>query len=113
MTATVLSGPERRWTTAEKLRIVEESRAPDAMVSEIARRHDVHPNQVHSWRRQARIGVFGGRKEPNRRRGREASQEPLAPMREKFSCRSCESITQPPAPSHPIARGRAAPGLLA
>ena len=62
MTVTVLSGPERRrrWTTAEKLRIVQESQAPDAMVSEIARRHDVHPNQLHSWRRQARTGVLAG-----------------------------------------------------
>jgi transposase len=34
-------------------------------------------------------------------------------VREKFSCRSCETITQPPAPSHPISRGRAGPGLLA
>jgi len=34
-------------------------------------------------------------------------------VREKFSCRSCEAITQPPAPSHPIARGRAGAGLLA
>jgi len=34
-------------------------------------------------------------------------------VREKFSCRSCESITQPPAPFHPIARGRAGAGLLA
>jgi transposase len=34
-------------------------------------------------------------------------------VREKFSCRSCEKIAQPPAPSHPIARGRAGPGLLA
>jgi transposase len=34
-------------------------------------------------------------------------------VREKFSCRSCEAITQPPAPFHPIARGRAGPGLLA
>jgi len=34
-------------------------------------------------------------------------------VREKFSCRACEMITQPPAPSHPIARGRAGPGLLA
>jgi transposase len=33
-------------------------------------------------------------------------------VREKFSCRTCESITQPPAPSHPIARGRAGPQLL-
>ena len=34
-------------------------------------------------------------------------------VREKFSCRACEAITQPPAPSHPIARGRAGPKLLA
>ena len=34
-------------------------------------------------------------------------------VREKFSCRTCEAITQPPAPSHPIALGRAGPGLLA
>jgi transposase len=34
-------------------------------------------------------------------------------VREKFSCRTCEAITQPPAPSHPIARGRAGPSLLA
>ena len=34
-------------------------------------------------------------------------------VREKFSCRACEAITQPPAPSHPIARGRAEPKLLA
>ncbi len=34
-------------------------------------------------------------------------------VREKFTCRSCEAITQPPAPFHPIARGRAGPGLLA
>jgi transposase len=34
-------------------------------------------------------------------------------VREKFSCRACETITQPPAPFHPIARGRAGPDLLA
>jgi transposase len=34
-------------------------------------------------------------------------------VREKFSCRSCEKITQPPAPFHAIARGYAGPSLLA
>ena len=34
-------------------------------------------------------------------------------VREKFTCRACETITQPPAPFHPIARGRAGPSLLA
>lgn len=34
-------------------------------------------------------------------------------VREKFTCRACEKITQAPAPNHPIARGRAGPQLLA
>ena len=34
-------------------------------------------------------------------------------VREKFSCRACEKITQPPAPFHAIARGFAGPSLLA
>ena len=34
-------------------------------------------------------------------------------VREKFACRTCQGITQTPAPSHPIARGRAGPQLLA
>jgi transposase len=37
----------------------------------------------------------------------------LQHVREKFSCRSCETITQPPAPFHPISRGRAGANLLA
>src|SRR5580704_14197627 len=34
-------------------------------------------------------------------------------VREKFSCRDCEAITEPPAPSRPIPRGLAGPSLLA
>jgi transposase len=34
-------------------------------------------------------------------------------VREKFTCRSCEKISQPPAPFHVISRGRAGPNLLA
>jgi transposase len=34
-------------------------------------------------------------------------------VREKFSCRDCESISQPPAPFHVVPRGWAGPGLLA
>ena len=57
-TATVLVGRERRrrWTTAQKRRIVEESFAPGARVSEVARRHEVHLNQLHGWRKDARLG---------------------------------------------------------
>lgn len=61
MTVTVLSGPERRrrWTTAEKLRMVEECLAAEIPVVEVARRYGVHPNQLHGWRRQARLGHLG------------------------------------------------------
>src|SRR5215469_9266131 len=34
-------------------------------------------------------------------------------VREKLVCRACETVVQPPAPYHPIARGRAGAGLLA
>ncbi|PWB60060.1 MAG: IS66 family transposase [Bradyrhizobiaceae bacterium] len=34
-------------------------------------------------------------------------------VREKFSCRNCETITQPPAPFHATPRGFAGPNLLA
>lgn len=53
---TVLSGPERRrrWSVSDKARIVEESARPGAVVASVARQHDVHPNLLHLWRRQAR-----------------------------------------------------------
>jgi transposase len=55
---TVLSNPERRrrWTAAEKLRLVADSAASELSIADFARRHDVHPNLVHAWRRQARTG---------------------------------------------------------
>jgi transposase len=61
-TVAILSGRERRrrWTAAEKLRIVEESLAPEASVTDVARRHDVHPNLLHLWRKQARGVVVQG-----------------------------------------------------
>jgi transposase len=34
-------------------------------------------------------------------------------VREKFACRDCEGVSEPPAPSHPIPRGFAGPSLLA
>src|SRR6202166_836329 len=37
----------------------------------------------------------------------------IQPVREKFTGRSCEKITQPPAPFHVIPRGHAGPSLLA
>lgn len=52
----VLFGPERRrrWSLAEKRRIVAESLAPGAVSSVVARRHGLHPNQLCDWRRTLR-----------------------------------------------------------
>ncbi|MGE0675118.1 MAG: transposase [Methylibium sp.] len=59
---TVLSGPERRrrWASSEKARIVEESLLAGAVVTAVAHRHDVHPNLLHHWRRQAKRALEGG-----------------------------------------------------
>src|SRR5262245_38676673 len=41
----------RRWTAAEKVRMVEETLEPGMTVSLVARRHGVAPNQLFTWRR--------------------------------------------------------------
>jgi transposase len=52
----VLTGPGRRrkWSDDEKAQIVAEAAQPGVVVSEIARRWQVTPQQVFDWRRQAR-----------------------------------------------------------
>jgi transposase len=52
----VLTGPGRRrqWSDDDKARIVAETSQPGAVVTEVARRWQVSPQQVFDWRRQAR-----------------------------------------------------------
>jgi transposase len=47
----------RRWSKDEKARIVEETLAPGAVVSEVARRHGVAQSLLFTWRRLARTAV--------------------------------------------------------
>ncbi len=56
----VLSSPERRrrWSTAEKLAIIQETYGPDATVSIVARRHGIQPNQLFTWRKLANQGAL-------------------------------------------------------
>jgi len=42
----------RRWTSEQKQRIVEETRAPGASVSVVARRYDINANLLFKWKRQ-------------------------------------------------------------
>jgi len=57
----ILTGPgrRRRWSAEEKARIVAETLAPGARVSEVARRWQICPQQVFGWRRQARLELSG------------------------------------------------------
>lgn len=48
-------GGRQRWSADDKARIVEETLAPGATVSEVARRHDIRPQQLFGWRREMRI----------------------------------------------------------
>ena len=56
----ILTGPQRRrrWSVAEKLEMIAESREPGATVSVVARRRGVSPNQLFTWRRLAEQGAL-------------------------------------------------------
>jgi transposase len=46
------AGRRRRFSRDVKARIVRESRAPGVVVSEVARRHGLMPQQLFGWRRE-------------------------------------------------------------
>ncbi|MFC5555979.1 transposase [Methylobacterium iners] len=48
----------RRWTTEEKVRLVEETFLPGQSVSLVARRHGISANQLFTWRRLMARGAF-------------------------------------------------------
>ena len=54
----IISGVERRrrWSVADKLRIVAEADKPGATVAEVARRHEISRSILWAWRNQARAG---------------------------------------------------------
>jgi transposase len=57
----VITGVERRrkWSAQEKAAIVAESLAEGAVVSEVARRHGLNPQQVFGWRARLRNAANG------------------------------------------------------
>jgi transposase len=50
----------RRWGREDKLRIVRESLAPDAIVTAVARRNEVSTSLLYTWRKQALAGLLQG-----------------------------------------------------
>ena len=59
-----LTGPGRRraWDEATKARVVAESDAPGAVVSAVARRWQIAPQQLFTWRREARAAGLEARR---------------------------------------------------
>jgi transposase len=57
----VITGSERRrkWSTEEKAEIVAESLTDGAVVSEVARRNGLSPQQLFGWRARLRDAVKG------------------------------------------------------
>lgn len=58
------SGRRRRWSLAEKRRIVEESFRPGHGAEATARRHGLSRSQLYLWRQRYRAGLLGGDREP-------------------------------------------------
>ena len=56
----LITGRERRrrWSVADKLLIVAETREPGARISGVAARHGICESLIYTWRRQAREGVL-------------------------------------------------------
>lgn len=50
------AGGRRRWSEDAKAEIMMEALRPGARVSEVARRHDLRPQQLFGWLREARRG---------------------------------------------------------
>lgn len=53
------TGRRRRWSDAEKVRIVEESFAGARQALQTARRHDLTPSLLYKWRKAYREGSLG------------------------------------------------------
>lgn len=87
------TGRRRRFSADDKSRIIEETLAAGAVVSEIARRHGLTPQQLFGWRRQARQSASAAAdreaprfvpavvdrltpSRPFRRRGRQRGRDP-------------------------------------
>ena len=67
-----MAGKRRRFTPEFKARVALEALREHDSVQAIARRHELHPNQVSTWKRQSLEGlpeVFAGGRGPQARQG--------------------------------------------
>jgi len=65
----------RKFTVEQKVRMLEEARAPDTTVSEVLRRHQVDQTTFYRWERQAREGAREALEGLASRKGKAAERE--------------------------------------
>jgi transposase len=76
----LLTGPGRRrtWSAAEKAQVLAETLVPGVRVSDVARRWQLHPQQLFGWRHQAKKpGKAAALREPALTRGSVPAFVPL------------------------------------
>lgn len=81
------TGRRRRWTDAQKVRIVEESHREGMTLAEVSRRHEISRSMLYDWRYRHKTGLLGSGEHFMR----------LFPLE---GCASSE-VLQPPPPSQP------------
>ncbi len=84
------TGRRRRFSRDDRAQIIEESLAPGAVVSEVARRHGLMPQQLFTWRRLARQPIVSeATSEPQMFVPAviDTPSPPSAPRRQRTRCR--------------------------
>ncbi len=100
------AGRRRRWSRADKVRIVVESLEPGANVSEVARRNGLSPQQLFAWRREA-----DARPEPRRKAAPQSQPPEISEAAPGFAPVVIAAPT-PSLPSVPSQRPAADSGMI-
>jgi transposase len=100
------AGRRRRWSLADKVRIVAESLEPGANVSEVARRNGLSPQQLFAWRREA-----DATPQPHRKGAPQAQSPEIGEVAPVFAP-VVIAASAPPLPSAPSHRPIADSGTI-
>ncbi|HEY2530442.1 MAG TPA: transposase [Xanthobacteraceae bacterium] len=100
-TEATAGGPRRRWSSADKARIVRESQEPGAVACKVAERYGLTRFQLYDWRRKARIAADKSAAVPNlsarkRRNGPESAALTVSPAFAPVMLTTKPTQLQPP-----------------
>ena len=76
---------KRRFSGAEKLKILEEARQPGMSVSEVCRRHGLSASVFYRWEAQMREGARDALTEGRRPKGAAAAEARIARLEEELA----------------------------